>query len=374
MEEKNKLSFWKWYGIIMGSLLVLLVAGFFVFYAFMDSYEASQPIHAAGDYAFALSEDEVVSMVKGALPSDITAFEKDAIDDLIELTVSTLKENRSVSKNYRLSTTDNPVFDVVFGDAVVCSVKLGEAEQGTFGMQRWQALEATPVLGDWLPVDFAEGERYTLSIQVPAGSEVRLRGELVDFQDADTVPVFPALAEHLNDMPEYANYRIEGLYLSPKDAISVRYSGEELPITTSFENFDAYASAKFPEISDDSVKDRSMAFTRAYITYTSSGYYNMYKHLADVLSYVVKDTEIYKRIDGSKIAFYYVTPVTSSEYRQLEVTEIREYSPELLWCEVTFDVQENTAGYLRDYLGTMELLFTKFGETWMLLDMEIINK
>ena len=175
-------------------------------------------------------------------------------------------------------------------------------------------------------------------------------------------------------MPAYDVYTLRGLYLAPDDSVQVSLAGTELPVAAERTEFDVQCTAKFPPSENSSLSARAMDFAKAYITYTGQGFNNTDQHLADVLSYVIKNTDTYKRIENSKIAFIYVTPVLSSKYNSLEVTSVTQYNDTLCACTVEFDVQQNTYGHLRDYVGTFHLIFTEIDGRWMIADMQIFTK
>jgi len=216
--------------------------------------------------------------------------------------------------------------------------------------------------------------KYSAEIRVPAGASVTMHGTDCSAFYTHTEDAFPSLSKHISQMPKFDVYTVRGLYLSPENSVKATLNGTDLPLSQTLTSFDAVITAKFPESEHQAVEDLAMAFTKSYIHYTGQGFNNTDRNLADVLSYVIPKTDTYTRIEKSRIAFIYVTPVLSSKYKTLDVSAVTCYSDTLYECTVAFDVQQNTYGHLRDYAGSFQLVIAQVNGVWKIADMQIITK
>ncbi len=216
---------------------------------------------------------------------------------------------------------------------------------------------------------YPESRLYTCEIRVPAGSEVSVYGQTLDPAQSVRESVFPELLGLVDNIPEYDVYTVSGLYASPAAHVTVISDGTALSQSCSTDEHTEMIHAAYPVVEQDEIASLAYAFTKDYITYTSQGYNNIDANLQRALSYVLYGTNTYQRIASSRIGIWYVTPVTSNEYRNLEVTQIMQYSDNMYRCTVAFDVAQQTYYVHNDYSGSIELVFAKKYGSFRIVDM-----
>ncbi|MBQ8746560.1 MAG: hypothetical protein IJZ08_01660 [Clostridia bacterium] len=223
--------------------------------------------------------------------------------------------------------------------------------------------------GTAFEVPYPESSLYTCEIRVPAGAEVSTYGQILDPAVSVREPVFPELVGLIDNIPEYDVYTVSGLYAPLAAHTSVRANGEVLPQSSTVDENAETVHAAYPVVQQDAVADLAHTFTKDYITYTSQGYNNIDANLQRALSHVLYGTDTYTRIANSRIGIWYVTPVTSNEYRSLEVVQIMQYSEDMYRCTVAFDVAQQTYYIHNDYSGTLELVVAKKYGAFRIVDM-----
>lgn len=222
--------------------------------------------------------------------------------------------------------------------------------------------------------DYPDSHLYTCTIRAPKGSKVTLHGADCEVYRVGTEPVFPELSDQISHMPIWEIYTVTGLYVSPAEAVSVEREGEFLATIVTTESFDVQCVVKFPEVENSILNERAHDFLMDYIAYTGNGFSNIDANLEKVLAYVIKDSNTYKRIKNSREAIRFVTPVQKTTYNKQEIVSSVKYSEGLWEYAIEFDIDQNTAGYLRKYVGTFSLLFAEINGEWMLADMSIVTK
>lgn len=222
--------------------------------------------------------------------------------------------------------------------------------------------------------DYPASHLYTCTIRVPAGSTVSVHGKDCSLYKTASEPVFSELTDQIFNMPVYDVYTISGLYASPEGAVFVYREGETLPLTISVDSYDVLCTAKFREIENPLLDDLASDFLVDYITYTGKGYAGINENLSKVLSYILEDSETYTRIKNSREAISLVTPVLKTEYNKKEIVSSVKYTDDLWEYAIEFDIEQNTAGYLREYVGTFHLVFAKTGDNWKIADLKIVTK
>jgi len=542
MSKLNR--FWKIYLISVLSAVCLVAVGLSVFYAFIDSYEKSQPEYAVQTYANELSEKTLSELVMDALPEELSVYEshKD-LNSYYMLALDKLEGQFTVRKDYKNYSSAKPVFNIIKDSVPIVSLTLTLGEDGAFGMKRWKTESVCALLENWtspaqdytfyvpvnaaltinnvavretdktdsdipyaftsvyepnssakwdvytvsdlravpvaectfndaacpvestgnvflikypesaqttytltvptgavvsvngialtekeivasaLPYKYSQIEsdlsdlptavsysvsglfgkpsakavledteltfteegsvytasyptnlQYTCTLQVPAGSTVKIHGVDCSSYKTGQETAYAALSAHVAALPVFDVYTVSGLYASPSEGISVNLDGKELPVIVHTDGYTVTARAGFASVENNDINDRAVAFVKDYITYTGQGYNNLDANLQRVLSYVIPYTEAYSRIANSRIGIYYVTPVTANEYKKLEVSNIVKYNDDMYECTVDFDVMQKTYYVQNDYAGQIQLLFIKKNGVWKVADMQIDSK
>lgn len=212
---------------------------------------------------------------------------------------------------------------------------------------------------------------YSTEIQVPQGCELSVRGiSCKDFFSGETAAAYPELYGKRDGAPQYDVYRFESLFL-PLSDITVDYGGELLPFTEWKENFLQHISAEYPICDDEDVHRLAMGFVQDYVHYVAYGYNNTAVNLANALRHVRQGSDLYTRIQRSKIGIDFVTPVSSQKYNRLDVREMRRVSENNMYCAIEFDIDQFIYRVQRKYTGTMELNCYWNGSQWTVDEMRI---
>jgi len=212
---------------------------------------------------------------------------------------------------------------------------------------------------------------YSTDIQIPQGSELSVRGiSCKEFFAGETASAYPELYDKRDGAPLYDVYRFESLYLPISDII-VDYGGESLPFTEHKEGLSQHISVEYPLCEDENVYRVAMDFAQDYVHYVAYGYNNTDVNLANALRHVRQGSDLYTRIQRSKIGIDFVTPVSSQKYNRLDVREMRRVSENNVYCTVEFDIDQFIYRVHRKYTGTMELNCYWNGSQWSVDEMRI---
>ncbi len=539
-----KTHFWKLYFSVAVAIFALLIVLLGIFWGFIASYENAQPETFAARYAAELTTDDLSAWVDAILPAVLSPYEDAGSVRAAHLAaLSSLDGDITVRKNFLAYTADTPVFYLIKSGVTVAEITLAPAENGAFGLRRWQLQSAVVKTEDWAPqkndytlhipkgaalslngisvppesitesdtpygfasvhepagtafwdiytvsgiystpdavctlngevctqttdgtavyfrypesltktytvtaptdalvliggttpdtacitafdipydypapestlsalptavtytvdglfappeievtlngtpltvravdggytADYPASQLYTCTIRVPEGSKVSLYGFDCTPYKTGAEPVFSEFSDLISEMPVYDVYTVPGLFVSPAEAVAVNREGDPLSLTVSVDSFDVQCSAKFPKSENPTLDALASSFLVDYITYTGKGYSGIDENLAKVLSYVVKNSDTYTRIQKSREAISYVTPVLKTTYNRQEIVSSVRYADDLWEYAIDFDIEQNTAGYLRQYTGTFRLVFAKVSGEWKVADMDIVTK
>lgn len=219
--------------------------------------------------------------------------------------------------------------------------------------------------------EYPSSMRYSSEILVPQGSELSVRGiSCKDFFKGETASAYPELYDDRVSAPLYEVYRFDSLYL-PLSDIVVAYGGETLSFTEQNGFFSQHVSAEYPEYEDEDVHRLALGFARDYVQYVAYGYNNTAVNLANALRHVRQGSDLYTRIQRSKIGIDFVTPVSSQKFNRLEIREMRRVSENDVYCTIEFDIDQFIYRVHRKYTGTMELNCYWNGSQWSVDEMRI---
>lgn len=222
--------------------------------------------------------------------------------------------------------------------------------------------------------EYPENAFYTCILTVPQGSSVSMRGVNCDFSKTETLTeAFPALFDSTESSPQYEQYILRGLYLPPED-ILVTHQGQKTELLETREGNTFTYTGTFPTCENQSVSELAYTFVQAYFHYTSEGYNHTDENMNNALQYVAAGSDLYKRIARSVESFRFVTPVTSSVYKTLEVQQILQISKNQYVATLVFDIEQKIYYVSRDYAGEIRLYIRHDGETCKVAGMVIDNQ
>ena len=170
-----KLSrFWKIYIFSVAAALLVLIVGLSVFYAFIASYEKSQPEYAVREYATTLTDDGFADILEEINIRPTSKYETDEqLEDLLLDAFKALDGDFAARKNYKKYSSDAPVFSLIKDSVTVADIYLESTENGLFGMKRWQIADVHILAGNIIP----PAEDY--SICVPKDAVLTVNGTVI---------------------------------------------------------------------------------------------------------------------------------------------------------------------------------------------------
>lgn len=221
--------------------------------------------------------------------------------------------------------------------------------------------------------EYPKSQMYSCSICVPSDSSVFVRGVSCAELAAPVQKIaYPDLYSHEGNAPSYDLYRFDSLYL-PLTDVSIQYKGENLPYSEQCDEKLQTIEALFPTCDQPDIRNLALSFAKDYVHYVAYGYSNTAVNLANVLTHVQKGSDLYLRIQRSKIGIDFVTPVSSQVYKQLEITEMRQISDTNIYCSIAFDIDQYVYKVHRSYKGTLELNCVRDAEQWSISEMRITS-
>ncbi|MBR2848456.1 MAG: hypothetical protein IKB87_03255 [Clostridia bacterium] len=180
-----KLSrFWKIYIFSVAAALLVLIVGLSVFYAFIASYEKSQPEYAASEYATTLTDNVFADILKEINMRSASEYETgEQLKKVLLDAFETLNGDFSVRKNYKKYSSDAPVFSLTKDSVTVADIYLESAENGLFGMKRWKIADLQILTANLIPAP----EDYTF--YAPSDAVLSVNGiTLLPENKSDQVP------------------------------------------------------------------------------------------------------------------------------------------------------------------------------------------
>lgn len=215
---------------------------------------------------------------------------------------------------------------------------------------------------------------YNSELRVPSGSTVTVRGVDCTAYYSAAESAYPELYGDDNNAPQYDVYSFCNLFC-PLEEISVTYGDVSLPLELQSESGreSAYL-AQYPTVESEEVHSLALDFVHDYFHYVSQGYNNTETNLSSALTHVLYGSDLYNRIQRSLIGIQFVTPVSSQNYKTLEITEMRRMPDGTVYCLVSFDIDQRIYYVNRSYIGTLALTAEQKNGTWkisrMLIDSE----
>ena len=209
MTKSSTSRFWKVYGIVTGAVVVLISVFLLFFYDFIRAYEQAQPISAAREYAYSLTEDDVSAMMldeAGSNPYETP----ERIAAAFWETINNLDGSIHVEPDHTVSTANTRIFSIIKGNILIGSVSVTEDESGKYDFTTWRVVDSSAV------TEFLSGFQADYEISVPAGSAVTVNGVAVDEQyllGNTEYALAHTLERHITSLCD--TYRISGLCAVP---------------------------------------------------------------------------------------------------------------------------------------------------------------
>jgi len=222
--------------------------------------------------------------------------------------------------------------------------------------------------------DYPEELLYTAKIRVPAGSTVTMRGvSCTPYKSPQNETAYPELFENEKNAPLYDVYLLEKLFVQP-EIPQIIYNGNPLACLVTEDGQYCEFSALYPEVNDSEVQGLALAFATDYFNYIAYGYRNTAENLSRALQHVKKGSELYSRIQRSRVGIDYVTPASSQIFHTLSAEELRSMPDGSVYCLIDFDIEQTIYQIKRSYRGTLSLMCSRVHDTWYITGMHTENE
>ncbi len=215
---------------------------------------------------------------------------------------------------------------------------------------------------------------YSLTVKVPAGAVVTCDGvDVSEFAEFSSESEWDDLLGDKLQLPKSDVYRVKNLF-SPEHTVTATLDGVKLDIKKREYGNSIVYSANESAVIDSAVSDYAMDFAKAYFHYTSEGFRNTNANLAAVLNYVVPNSDLYRRIRESKIGYDFVTPVTRSDYKVFEISQMTRLDDGSYAVKIEFDVDQLIVYVNQNIKGSLSLHITGSGTGMKISDMVIVSE
>lgn len=215
---------------------------------------------------------------------------------------------------------------------------------------------------------------YTLTVKVPAGTKVTCDGvDISSFAVFSSESEWDDLFKDKYELPKSDVYRVTNLF-SADHTVSASLNGVELDISKKEYGNSLVFSANESAVLDSTVSDYAMDFAKAYFHYTSEGYRNTAANLSAVLGYVVPNSDLYRRIRESKVGYDFVTPVTRSDYKVFEISQMARLEDGSYAVKIEFDVDQLIVYVNQNKKGSLSMHITGEGAAMKISDMVIVSE
>ncbi len=215
---------------------------------------------------------------------------------------------------------------------------------------------------------------YSITVKVPAGAKVTCDGaDVSGFAEFSSESEWDDLFGDKYELPKSDVYRIKNLF-SAEHTVTATLDGVELSIKKNDYGNAVVYSANESAVIDSAVSEYAMNFAKAYFHYTSEGYRNINANLSDVLSYVTQGSDLYRRIRESKIGYDYVTPVTRSDYKVFEISQMTRLDDGSCAVKIEFDVDQLIVYVNQNKKGSISMHITGSGTGMKISDMVIVSE
>ncbi len=332
-------------------LIALIVAGLIYVWNLLIDYEASIP-----DVNM---EKLLVEFEAGNIPALMEQYpveinEYDSMETVVSAYVNQAKSGeisyRKLTGSY---TNATPVYEVLAGEKAIAKVELYETGKNGHGFSVWELKE----------VSF-EGygpNTYDVSIKVPGKATVLINGNTINEVynvGSDPVALTSNLAEHIEDVPEYKIYEINGLVSS----LSVNVEGDCIKQVSDGE-YDIEYTFDTDEALKKEVSGQITTMAREY------GAYIINKGSLGVLrSYMTGKAAEYVS-DIPAIWAYLWGEEYSHRYTNEVIDNFVKYSDDCFSCDVSFTLNVTYRGTRSiSYDTALSCMYVKKNGKWYLAD------
>ena len=215
---------------------------------------------------------------------------------------------------------------------------------------------------------------YSLTVKVPAGAKVTCDGvDISSFAEFSSESEWDDLFGDKFDLPKSDVYRVKNLF-SSEHTVTATLDGSDLGMKKRESGNSVVYSASEAAVIDSAVSEYAMDFAKAYFHYTSEGFRNTDANLAAVLNYVLPNSDLYRRIRESKVGYDYVTPVTRSDYKVFEITQMTRIDDGSCAVKIEFDVDQLIVYVNQNKKGSLSMHITGSGTGMKISDMVIVSE
>lgn len=147
--SKGKTRFWKVYGIVTASAVLVLAAFLAVFYDYIHTYERSQPEHAAEQYAASVSQADVCAWIREEAAGLSSAYEtNEQITDAYLAAFRAMDTDFSCERDYA-APAQTPAYRILSGEIPVATLTLEKSGTMRYGFPQWRVSKVHAFLDGW---------------------------------------------------------------------------------------------------------------------------------------------------------------------------------------------------------------------------------
>lgn len=356
MPKTKKSAFHRFYGGFLLVLIVAAVSGLGVLWLALRSYEASMPIHGAEQVLtlFEQRRDGEIANYAGYQPckfEDETAFTRFLDSKLGENPVYSLKKVRN--------THETTEFILRQGEEPLATVFLKESEEADlFGNHTWSVDFLKDLWQTEEPLNLYAPEFVTLSINGVELTEEDANGQQEMVTAYRSLPVDYA-------HPVLTGYTVYGLLHTP--VITAKAAdGSTCEIAAVENEPNTFLVKPRPsEEEQESLRQLAVESAQAYAKYIT-----MDEAREKVLSYLIPDTEYYKRVRGFYNGWY--IEHDSYSFENLEVSDFIRYSPDHVSCKISFLYVVMVGKERFEFPSSYEVYMARTDEGWRVAEMPIL--
>ena len=366
-KKKSGRIFNRFIAIYSGILLLILIIGCIVFYAFLNTLEKSQPYNTAQEVAEEFNSGSESLKEYLLANSEITSSLETDTEAVIEYYIESINADSSTFSYVENSsyTETAPSYDITLDGDTIAQVTLTTTGKKAFGLKKWSVSEIN--IGDYIT------DTLEYDIVVPTGAAVTVNG--VELDDSyltaeDEIPEVLAnvdAAELISDPPSYDTYHITGLINTPEIEVTDT-DGTVLDLSLSDTTYTAGEETSDSFI--ESVYDRVYAAIESWGTYFINKSYTLSR-------YMLSGTEWYEYIFGSEdvdpiyVAFYGSSKIESYEFTELYAENFIQYTDDCFTVDVKYDMELtfNVEGYSDDNQNLYATwVWVKSDDVWYIAD------
>ena len=366
-KKKKGRIFNRFIAIYSGILLLILIIGSIVFYAFLYTLEKSQPYNTAQEVTEEFNSGSESLKEYLIANAEVTSSLETDTEAVIEYYIESINADDSTFSYVENSsyTETAPSYDITLDGDTVAQITLAATGKKAFGLKKWGVSEIN--IGDYIT------DTLEYDIVVPTGAAVTVNG--VELDDSyltaeDEIPEVLANvydAELISDPPTYDTYHITGLINTPEIEASDT-GGTVLSLSLSDTTYTAGGEASDSFI--ESVYDRVYAAIESWGTYFINKSYTLSR-------YMLSGTEWYEYIFGSEdvdpiyVAFYGSSKIESYEFTELSAENYIQYTDDCFTVDVKYDMELtfNVEGYSDDNQNLYATwVWVKSDDVWYIAD------